>query len=161
MAESILAQDKSNLFLGEGDMSPDRERRLRRALDDDLARHRTRCIEDDRAVAFFADVVVDRIADFLDRVLHTAHQELVALLDVLFEFARRMLDDHVREIRADALIEQDRTLVVLEERAREIADSCDRNIVFNFHDFPPYIYTISIKQRHKRHERHKSISTIL
>ena len=76
-------------------MSTNRERRLGRSLDDDLSRHRARCVEDNRAVAFVTDVVVGSIADFLDRVLHAAHQQLVALLDVLLELARRMLDDHI------------------------------------------------------------------
>ena len=111
-----------SLFFGEGDMSANRQCRHSRSFDDDLSRHGTIGIENHGAVTFLADGVICYIADFLDVILDTAHQQFVALLDVFCQFAWRMLDDHIRQIRTDPLVQQNRAAVVFQERLSQITN---------------------------------------
>ena len=135
----VLNWDKSipYLFFVDFDLLPERQDRLAFAFEDELSGHRAFGVEDERAVAFFLDVLVHVVADGDDRVLGDANLHLVAFLDLALELAARVLDDHLREVRADAFIEQDDALVVHEERARQVADGRDRDFVFHFHVMNP------------------------
>ena len=114
-----------DLFLDNRNVCADGKNRQIRSFEKDLSRHGAFGIEYQRAVAFLPEIFIHGAADFLDGVFDAAHQQLVAFFYFILDFARRMLDDHVGKIRADALVQQDDAVVVRQERSCQVADCSD------------------------------------
>ena len=70
-----------------------------------------------------ADRVVHVLSNACDLVFLLSERERVADGNISLEFAGRMLDNHLGEVRMSAFIEQNNTVVGLEELARQLADS--------------------------------------
>ena len=77
--------------------------------------------------------VVRVLTDAHDLVFLLADREGVTGGNVCCQLVRRMLNNHLGEIRMCALVEQDDAAVRLEEFARQLADGRDRNFVFYTH----------------------------
>lgn len=80
-----------------------------------------------------ADRVVHVLSNARDLVFLLSERERVADGNISLEFAGRMLDNHLGEVRMSAFIEQNNTVVGLEELARQLADSRDGTLILYIH----------------------------
>lgn len=80
-----------------------------------------------------ADRVVHVLSNACDLVLLLSERERVADGNISLEFAGRMLDNHLGEVRMSAFIKQNNTVVGLEELARQLADSRDGTLILYIH----------------------------
>ena len=80
-----------------------------------------------------ADRVVHVLSNARDLVFLLSERERVADGNISLEFAGRMLDYHLGEVRMRAFIEQNNTVVGLEELARQLADSRDGTLILYIH----------------------------
>lgn len=80
-----------------------------------------------------ADRVVHVLSNACDLVFLLSERERVADGNISLEFAGRMLDNHLGEVRMSAFIEQNNTVVSLEELARQLADSRDGTLILYIH----------------------------
>jgi hypothetical protein len=84
-------------------------------------------------VSALADRVVHVLSNACDLVFLLSERERVADGNISLEFAGRMLDNHLGEVRMSAFIEQNNTVVGLEELARQLADSRDGTLILYIH----------------------------
>ena len=80
-----------------------------------------------------ADRVVHVLSNACDLVFLLSERERVADGNISLELAGRMLDNHLGEVRMSAFIEQNNTVVGLEELARQLADSRDGTLILYIH----------------------------
>ena len=80
-----------------------------------------------------ADRVVHVLSNARDLVFLLSERERVADGNISLEFAGRMLDNHLGEVRMSAFIDQNNTVVGLEELARQLADSRDGTLILYIH----------------------------
>ncbi len=80
-----------------------------------------------------ADRVVHVLSNACDLVFLLSERERVADGNISLEFAGRMLDNHLGEVRMSAFIEQNNAVVGLEELARQLADSRDGTLILYIH----------------------------
>ena len=84
-------------------------------------------------MSFLTDRVVCNVADTHNLEIRIADLELIADSDIRGEIRNRMLNHHIRQIRADALVQDDQAIVVLEKGAGQIADCSDGNFILDIH----------------------------
>lgn len=80
-----------------------------------------------------ADRVVYVLSNACDLVFLLSERERVADGNISLEFAGRMLDNHLGEVRMSAFIEQNNAVVGLKELARQLADSRDGTLILYIH----------------------------
>lgn len=80
-----------------------------------------------------ADRVVHVLSNACDLVFLLSERERVADGNISLEFAGRMLDNHLGEVRMSAFIQQNNTVIGLEEFARQLADSRDGTLILYIH----------------------------
>lgn len=80
-----------------------------------------------------ADRVVHVLSNACDLVFLLSERECVTDGNISLEFAGRMLDNHLGEVRMSAFIEQNNAVVGLEELARQLADSRDGTLILYIH----------------------------
>ncbi len=103
------------------------------SFNDDLTGHRPLSVHDNSAMTAFAQIFIGGVTNFFDGEISVADLQLVTDDDIGFEFGNRVLYDHISEIRAKIFVHQNKTLVAVQERARVFSNSCEPNLVFDFH----------------------------